>query len=123
MFQFDITIENQVVVAVTSGGITLEATRDLRNAVLLAAEENSFERILIDHRSLDAIPSDLDYASSLVDAMVEFFTEVDRNIYIAVVVNKDGFGAGVLIEKMFSSDGVELKAFTNMDNAKQWLGI
>lgn len=122
MFEFEISIKDDHILATTSGTIETNDFAELRNAVAKAATESGINRVLVDHRELAPITTNVEHAFEVSKYMAER-AKYNQKLRVAGVMNQDGYEAGLFAETVISNDIVEFKAFTDMDKAKAWLGI
>lgn len=122
MFEFEIAIKDDHILATTSGTIETNDFAELRNAVAKVAMESSINRVLVDHRKLAPITTNVEHAFEVSKDMAER-AKSNQKLRVAGVMNQDGYEAGLFAETVISNDIVEFKAFTNIDKAKAWLGV
>lgn len=122
MCKFNISEKSDHILVVTRGNIKNEDVKNIHRIATQKARDHGVVSVLIDNRKLLKISGGLQRAME-VSRSVDKRCEGNITLKFAVVANQENFADAAFCGPVFSSDCKEFKAFTNLDEAKEWLGI
>ena len=123
MAEYEVSVEDGYVLVQTSGACT--TTDDFLGIGIDAhrvAVKNKLARMLFDLRGLTETNVDALLAVK-VAAFFEQFDQSTKTIKSALVVKESSFKRASFAETAFQNRGIPLRAFVDMEESKQWLGV